>query len=90
MLVSLMVTPRGDDLQVYSLIGDRSMRLRWVPGTGGYVRAIRSTDPSMRAMRVVVTKQTQIDGAWTAQALVAELRSWEPAALVGETPIGSS
>ena len=55
------------------------MRLGWVPGTGGYAGRIRSTDPSMRAMRVVVTKQTQIDGAWTAQALVAELRSWEPA-----------
>ena len=73
-----MVTPRGDDLQVYSVIGDRSMRLGWVPGTGGYAGRIRSSDPSMRAMRVVVTKQTQVDGAWTAQTLVAELRSWEP------------
>ena len=65
------------------------MRLGWVPGTGGYAGRVRSSDPSMRAMRVVVTKQTQVDGAWTAQRLVAELRSWEPA-LAGETRTGSS
>ncbi|MGB7806382.1 MAG: vWA domain-containing protein [Actinomycetota bacterium] len=63
---------------MYSLIGDHSMRLRWVPDSGGYVGRTVSSGSSIRAMRVIVTEQTRIEGAWTAQTLVAELRSWKP------------
>lgn len=68
-------TPTRRGVELYSLTGDYTMNLRWLP-RGEYTGTADSGRRWKRLIEFTVTKQVQLGGVWTARKLVGHFRTW--------------
>ncbi|MGZ5349394.1 MAG: hypothetical protein ACXWZU_04200 [Actinomycetota bacterium] len=71
-----LFTPVERGIRMTAVAQDYRMVLRWVPGGGYYVGTNMAEPGRARRITIHVSRQTQIEGVWTARKLVGTLRTW--------------
>jgi hypothetical protein len=69
-------TPVERGIRMIAVAQDYRMFLRWVPVEGYYVGTNMAEPGRARRITLHVSRQTLIDGVWTARKLVGTLRTW--------------
>ncbi|MEO8477593.1 MAG: hypothetical protein ABI572_11170 [Actinomycetota bacterium] len=69
-------TPVERGIRLVAVAQNYRVFLRWVPGAGYYVGRNLAEPGRARRITIHVSRQTRIDGVWTARNLAGTLRTW--------------